>query len=137
MQLAKSWTLPISIMSGLTATYAIPWSFGDIDGYFIFTTVFPLLAQAIVAAATAVLAFLGKSSWLSLQITLLVIACINYFGFIFGVWGVDLPTLPKVLLALTTISLIPVLIWGRKRIDSNTNPMNQSSEQMPPDNSNW
>lgn len=137
MQLAKSWTLPISIMSGLTATYAIPWNFDNVDGYLVFTTIFPLLSQAVIAAATAVIAFLGKSSWLPLQIVLLVVATVNTFSFTFGFWGVVLPTLPKVLLVLTTCALIPVLIWGRKTVSASKVTADSETNSFKTDNSNW
>lgn len=134
MQLAKPWTLPISIMSGLTATYAIPWNFENVDGYLIFTTVMPLLVQAILAGTAAVLAFLGKRYWFGVQIATLVMAVINTFAFSLGIWGVDLPTLPTILLMITTVGLVPVLIWGKKL----ATPITVSDFQSPKtDTSNW
>jgi hypothetical protein len=124
-------------MSGLTATYSIPWNFESVDGYLVFTTIVPLLSQAVLAAATAVLAFLGKSSWLPLQISLLAVAFVNCVGFIFGFWGVVLPTLPKVLLATTTAALIPVLIWGRKSVSFYKESTSNNITNYNPDNSNW
>lgn len=137
MQLAKSWTLPISIMSGLTATYAIPWNFQDIDGYLIFTTIIPLITQAVLAATSAVLAFMGKSAWLPIQIAVTAIAAINCFGFSFGFWGVELPKLPLTLLVIASFALIPVLVWGRKSISGTNAENGHKSSEESIDNSNW
>lgn len=137
MQLAKSWTLPISIMSGLTATYAIPWNFNDVDGYLVFTTIVPLLAHAILAATSAVLAFMGKQSWLPIQISVTAVAVVNCCGFSLGIWGVELPTLPLTLLVITTLGLIPVLIWGRKLVSTSYETQTIQSNEGPVDSSNW
>ena len=134
MQIAKPWTLPISIMSGLTATYAIPWNFQNVDGYLIFTTVVPLLAQAVLAGIASVLAFLGKKSWFGIQIATVAVASVNCFAFSIGIWGVELPTLPKILLVVTTLAMVPALIWGRKKIiESPLNDVRQPTS----DTTNW
>jgi len=118
LNLAKPWILPVVIVSGLSATYAIPWNFPNIDGYFIFSTVVPLLAQAILCGVSSVLAFMGKEAWWPIQITTTVIASINSLGFWVGIWGVQLPALPLTLLILSTIGLYPALVWGRKKVDT-------------------
>lgn len=119
MQLARPWTLPLTIASGLAAAYAIPWNFQGNTGYVIFTTLVPLLTHASLSAVTTVMAFLGKSSWLTLQISTTVIAFVNSIGFSFGIWGVNLPNTPVALLWLSTLPLITIFIWGRKEISSN------------------
>lgn len=117
MNLARPWILPLVIFSGLSATYAIPWNFSNIDGYFIFSTIVPLLAQAILCGVSSVLAFMGKEAWWPIQITTTVIASINALGFSVAIWGVKLPGLPITLLILSTIGLYPTLIWGRKKLE--------------------
>jgi hypothetical protein len=130
VNLARPWILPVVIFSGLSATYAIPWNFTNIDGYFIFSTVVPLLAQAILCGVSSVLAFMGKEAWWPIQITTTVIASINSIGFLVAIWGVRLPGLPLTLLILSTIGLYPALIWGRKKLErEETAPISQSQTE--------
>lgn len=129
MNLARPWILPVVIVSGLSATYAIPWNFPNIDSYFIFSTVVPLLAQAVLCGVSSVLAFMGKEAWWPIQITTTVTAFINSIGFWIGIWGVRLPGLPLTLLILSTIGLFPALIWGRKKVESGVSA--QQSESRP------
>jgi hypothetical protein len=130
VNIARPWILPITIISGLSATYAIPWNFPNIDGYFIFSTIVPLLSQAGLCGACSVLAFMGKKTWWPIQITTTVLASVNSLGFWVGIWGVQLPVLPLSLLILSTIALYPALIWGRKRTEVEGDLM--SRENNPP-----
>lgn len=134
MQLARPWTLPLTIASGLAAAYAIPWDFQNNTGFVIFTTLVPLMAHAVLSAVTAVMAFMGKSSWLPLQISTTVIAFINSLGFSIGIWDVKLPGLPVTLLWISTLPLIAILIWGRKEI-ARGNKLHSSSPSI--DQTEW
>ena len=135
MQLAKPWVLPITIMSGLTATYAIPWNFESYDGYVIFTTISPLVTQALLAAVSAVLAFQGKSAWFSIQVLTTVVASTNSLAFTLGLWGSELPGLPKILLVVSSLALIPAIIFGHKKISESI--VRPSNEEDLPNSTNW
>ena len=70
--LARPWILPFVIVTGLAAAWAAPWTFADgTPVSFIFKTLVPLLIQAIISSVCAILAFLGKPSWLPLLIWVL------------------------------------------------------------------
>jgi hypothetical protein len=137
--IAKPWTLPIIILSGLSASYAIPWNHGPEVSLFRFIfLISPFLIQAGLSAVTAVFAFLGKKAWLGLLSSLLIIALINLSGALFKLWGFAMPGLPIFLLFVTTFALIGAIIWGRKDLAATslleTNPF-QSTEI--PKNSDW
>ena len=114
--LAQPWILPIVIVSGLASAYAIPWNYTNVSAVEILTTLIPLIAQFALACLTSVFAFLGKSSWLGFLIAAQSLSILNALLYGINFWGVLLPTLPKVLLTLTAISLVPTLIWGRKSV---------------------
>jgi hypothetical protein len=110
--------LPFVIISGLAAAWAAPWSFTPgTPVSFIFKTLVPLIAQAAIASACAVLAFLGKELWLPLLFTTIGISFVNAFSFAFGIWGVQFGTGQSVVLILVSFALIPTAIWGRKVVD--------------------
>lgn len=114
--LAKPWILPVVIISGLASAYAIPWNYNDVPAFAVLTTLLPLIAQFALACVTSVTAFLGKSVWLVFLGVTTGLAFLNATLFGLNLWGVAMPTLPKILLALTSIGLIPCLIWGRKQV---------------------
>jgi hypothetical protein len=114
--LAQPWILPIIITSGLASAYAIPWNYTNVPAFDVATTVLPLIGQFVLASLTAVFAFQGKSVWLSLLIATVSLSIVNLILFALDFWGVGLPALPKVLLVITGIALIPALIWGRKKV---------------------
>ena len=114
--LAKPWILPLVIVSGLASAYAIPWNYTDVSAFAILTTLVPLIGQFVLACLTSVFAFLGKSSWLIFMSIAAGLALLNSILFGLNLWGVLMPGLPKALLALTALSLIPCLIWGRKNV---------------------
>jgi len=114
--LAQPWILPLAIVSGLASAYAIPWNYTNVSAFEIFTTLIPLIAQFALACLTSVFAFLGRPSWLGFLIATVSVSIINALFFGLNFWGVLLPGLPKALLIITAISLIPSLIWGRKKV---------------------
>jgi hypothetical protein len=114
--LAQPWILPLVIVSGLASAYAIPWNYTNVSSVEIITTLIPLITQFALACLTSVFAFLGKSSWLGLLIGTVSLSMINSMLYGLNFWGVQLPALPKVLLLITALSLVPALIWGRKRV---------------------
>ena len=114
--LAQPWILPIVIISGLASAYAIPWNYTNVSTVEILTTLVPLIAQFSLACLTSIFAFLGKSSWLGFLIAAQSLSILNALLYGINFWGVSLPTLPKVLLTLTALALVPTLIWGRKPI---------------------
>lgn len=114
--LAQPWILPIVIVSGLASAYAIPWNYTNVRTVEILTTLIPLIAQFALACLTSVFAFLGKSSWLGLLIGTVSVSIVNALLYGLNFWGVQLPNLPKVLLFLTAVALVPTLIWGRRRV---------------------
>ncbi len=114
--LAQPWILPIIITSGLASAYAIPWNYQDVPALAIATTLLPLIGQFVLATLTSIFAFLGKSVWLPLLIATVSVSLVNATLFGLDFWGVGLPTLPKVLLILTSVCLVPTLIWGRKQV---------------------
>lgn len=113
--LARPWILPFIIVSGLASAYAIPWNYQNVSVLTIVSTVFPLVTQFVLSCLTSVFAFLGKSVWLSLLIATTSISMLNIILFGLNFWSVELPILPKFLIILTSLSLIPTLIWGRKK----------------------
>ena len=114
--LAQPWILPIVIVSGLASAYAIPWNYTNVSAVEILTTLVPLFTQFALACLTSVFAFLGKSSWLGFLIATVSVSLINSLLYGLNFWGVQLPNLPKILLFMTALSLVPTLIWGRKRV---------------------
>ena len=114
--LAQPWILPIVIVSGLASAYAIPWNYTNVSAVEILTTLIPLIAQFALACLTSVFAFLGKSAWLGFLIATISVSIINALLYGLNFWGVQLPNLPKILLFITALSLVPTLIWGRKRV---------------------
>lgn len=114
--LAQPWILPIVIISGLASAYAIPWSYTNISAFDIAATLIPMIAQFALACLTSVFAFLGKQAWLPSLIATASLSLTNALLYGMNFWGVQLPTLPKSLIVITAISLIPTLIWGRKKI---------------------
>lgn len=131
---AQPWILPIAIVSGLASAYAIPWNYTDVPGSAIVTTVVPLVSQFVLASVASVFAFLGRASWFTLLAVTTTISLLNSTLFALDFWGVGLPGLPKVLLVITSLGLIPALIWGKKKPLA-TNP--SSSFEMPQNNSEW
>ena len=116
--LARPWILPLVIVTGLAAAWAAPWSFSDgTPVSFIFKTLFPLLIQAIISSVCAILAFLGKPSWLPLLIATISISIVNAICFGFGVFGVKFGTSQIVVLTIVALALIPTVIWGRNVVD--------------------
>jgi hypothetical protein len=116
--LARPWILPFVIVTGLAAAWAAPWTF--VDGTpisFIFKTLVPLLIQAIISSICAILAFLGKPSWLPLLIATITISFINAVSFGFGIFDVKFGTAQTIVMALVAIALIPTVIWGRNVVD--------------------
>ena len=114
--LAQPWILPIVIISGLASAYAIPWSYTNISAFDIAATLIPMIAQFALACLTSVFAFLGKQVWLPSLIATTSLSLANALLYGMNFWGVQLPTLPKSLIIITAISLIPTLIWGRKKV---------------------
>ena len=133
--LAQPWILPLVIVSGLASAYAIPWNYQNVSSFAIATTLFPLIAQFVLACLTSVFAFLGKSVWLSLLIATVALSAINALFFGLDLWGVSLPNLPKFLILLTSLSLIPTLIWGRKK--ARYSPPNSGNFHASDEPSDW
>jgi hypothetical protein len=116
--LARPWILPFVIVTGLAAAWAAPWTFAEgTPVSFIFKTLVPLLIQAIISSLCAILAFLGKPSWLPLLIATITISFINAISFGFGVFEVKFGTAQIIVLAIVAFSLIPTVIWGRNVVD--------------------
>jgi len=116
--LAKPWILPFVIVTGLAAAWAAPWTFADgTPTSFIFKTYAPLFIQAIISSACAILAFLGKPSWLPLLIATITVSFINAVSFGFGVFGVKFGTSQIIVLFVVATALIPTIIWGRNVVD--------------------
>lgn len=114
--LAQSWILPIVIISGLASAYAIPWNYTNVSAFDIAATLVPLIAQFALACTTSVFAFQGKSAWLGLMIATTILTLGNALLYGVNFWGVQLPNLPKALIVITALSLIPALIWGKKTV---------------------
>ena len=112
--LAKPWILPIIIVVGLASAWAAPWTFGDATYFQIAQVLVPLIIQSVLSAATAILAFLGKPIWLGLMIATFAISFANSINFSTGIFGVSLPATQNVVLFITSLTLIPAFIWGRK-----------------------
>lgn len=116
--LARPWILPFVIVTGLAAAWAAPWTFEDgTPVFFIFKTLVPLLIQAIVSSVCAILAFLGKPSWLPLLIATISISFVNAISFGFGIFDVKFGTVQATVMALVAVALVPTVIWGRKIVD--------------------
>ena len=116
--LARPWILPFVIVTGLAAAWAAPWTFADgTPVSFIFKTLVPLLIQAIISSVCAILAFLGKPSWLPLLIATITISFINAISFGFGIFDVKFGTAQIIVLSLVAIALTPTVIWGRNVVD--------------------
>ena len=116
--LARPWILPFVIVTGLAAAWAAPWTFADGTPIsFIFKTLVPLLIQAIISSICAILAFLGKPSWLPLLIATITISFINAVSFGFGIFDVKFGTAQTIVMALVAVALIPTVIWGRNVVD--------------------
>ena len=116
--LARPWILPFVIVTGLAAAWAAPWTFADgTPVSFIFKTLVPLLIQAIISSLCAILAFLGKPSWLPLLIATISISFINAISFGFGIFDVKFGTAQIIVLFLVAIALVPTVIWGRNVVD--------------------
>ncbi len=133
--LAQAWILPLIIASGLASAYAIPWNYQNVSAFAIATTILPLISQFVLACLTSVFAFLGKQVWLSLLIATVAVSALNSISFGLDFWGVGLPRLPKILILLTSLSLIPTLIWGRKR--AKYSPPNSVTFDSSGDASDW
>jgi hypothetical protein len=102
----------------LAAAWAAPWTFADgTPVSFIFKTLVPLLIQAIISSVCAILAFLGKPSWLPLLIATISISFINALSFGFGIFDVKFGTAQIIVLSLVAIALVPTVIWGRNVVD--------------------
>jgi hypothetical protein len=114
--LAQPWILPFIIISGLASAYAIPWNYTNVSIFDVVMTLVPLIVQFALACTTSVFAFLGKSSWLGLLIATSTLSVINALLILVNFWGLQLPNLPKFLLLISSLSLIPSLIWGRKKV---------------------
>ena len=119
--LAKPWILPFVILAGLASAWAAPWDFGDSSTFRILSVLVPLIAQSILSAVTAIIAFLGKEAWLPLLIVTFIVSLINGIGFSVGLWGAKLPTTQNVVLILTSVALIPTFVWGRKLVNYQVN----------------
>lgn len=116
--LARPWILPFIIVAGLAAAWAAPWTFEDgTPASYIFRTLVPLIIQAVISSLCAVLAFLGKQSWLPLLIGTISVSLLNALSFSFGLFGVEFGTAQSVVLFLVALALIPTAIWGRKVVD--------------------
>lgn len=116
--LARPWILPFIIVAGLAAAWAAPWTFAEgTPPSFIFRTFVPLIAQAVIGSLCAVLAFLGKPSWLPLLIATISVSTLNAFSFAFGLFGVRFETTQAVVLIIVALALVPTAIWGRNIVD--------------------
>ena len=135
--LARPWILPFVIVTGLAAAWAAPWTFADgTPVSFIFKTLVPLLIQAIISSVCAILAFLGKPSWLPLLIATITVSFINAISFGFGIFDVKFGTAQIIVLALVAIALVPTVIWGRNVLDYAVNT-DMPTFNADPSHDNW
>ena len=135
--LAKPWILPFVIVTGLAAAWAAPWTFADgTPVSFIFKTLVPLLIQAIISSVCAILAFLGKPSWLPLLIATITVSFINAISFGFWIFDVKFGTAQIIVLALVAIALVPTVIWGRNVVDYAVNT-DMPTFNADPSHDNW
>jgi hypothetical protein len=135
--LARPWILPFVIVTGLAAAWAAPWTFADgTPVSFIFKTLVPLLIQAIISSVCAILAFLGKPSWLPLLIATISISFINALSFGFGIFDVKFGTAQITVLSLVAIALVPTVIWGRNVVDYAVNT-DMPTFNADPSHDNW
>ena len=135
--LARPWILPFVIVTGLAAAWAAPWTFADgTPVSFIFKTLVPLLIQAIISSVCAILAFLGKPSWLPLLIATITVSFINAISFSFGIFDVKFGTAQIIVLALVAIALVPTVIWGRNVVDYAVNT-DMPTFNADPSHDNW
>ena len=135
--LARPWILPFVIVSGLAAAWAAPWTFADgTPVSFIFKTLVPLLIQAVISSVCAILAFLGKPSWLPLLIATITVSFINAISFGFGIFDVKFGTAQIIVLTLVAIALVPTVIWGRNVVDYAVNT-EMPTFNADPSHDNW
>jgi hypothetical protein len=135
--LARPWILPFVIVTGLAAAWAAPWTFADgTPVSFIFKTLVPLLIQAVISSVCAILAFLGKPSWLPLLIATISISFVNAISFGFGIFDVKFGTAQTIVLFLVSIALVPTVIWGRNVVDYAVNT-DMPTFNADPNNDNW
>ena len=135
--LARPWILPFVIVTGLAAAWAAPWTFADgTPVSFIFKTLVPLLIQAIISSVCAILAFLGKPSWLPLLIATITVSFINAISFGFGIFDMKFGTAQIIVLALVAIALVPTVIWGRNVVDYAVNT-DMPTFNADPSHDNW
>ena len=135
--LARPWILPFVIVTGLAAAWAAPWTFADgTPVSFIFKTLVPLLIQAIISSVCAILAFLGKPSWLPLLIATITVSFINAISFGLGIFDVKFGTAQIIVLALVAIALVPTVIWGRNVLDYAVNT-DMPTFNADPSHDNW
>ena len=135
--LARPWILPFVIVTGLAAAWAAPWTFADgTPVSFIFKTLVPLLIQAIISSVCAILAFLGKPSWLPLLIATITVSFINAISFGFGIFDVKFGNAQIIVLALVAIALVPTVIWGRNVVDYAVNT-DMPTFNADPSHDNW
>jgi hypothetical protein len=135
--LARPWILPFVIVTGLAAAWAAPWTFADgTPVSFIFKTLVPLLIQAIISSVCAILAFLGKPSWLPLLIATITVSFVNAISFGFGIFDVKFGTAQIIVLAFVAIALVPTVIWGRNVVDYAVNT-DMPTFNADPSHDNW
>jgi hypothetical protein len=135
--LARPWILPFVIVTGLAAAWAAPWTFADgTPVSFIFKTLVPLLIQAVISSVCAILAFLGKPSWLTLLIATITVSFINAISFGFGIFDVKFGTAQIIVLTLVAIALVPTVIWGRNVVDYAVNT-DMPTFNADPSHDNW
>ena len=135
--LARPWILPFVIVTGLAAAWAAPWTFADgTPVSFIFKTLVPLLIQAIISSVCAILAFLGKPSWLPLLIATIAVSFVNAISFGFGIFDVKFGTAQIIVLTLVAIALVPTVIWGRNVVDYAVNT-DMPTFNADPSHDNW
>lgn len=135
--LARPWILPFVIVTGLAAAWAAPWTFADgTPVSFIFKTLVPLLIQAIISSVCAILAFLGKPSWLPLLIATITVSFVNAISFGFGIFDVKFGTAQIIVLALVAIALVPTVVWGRNVVDYAVNT-DMPTFNADPSHDNW
>jgi hypothetical protein len=135
--LARPWILPLVIATGLAAAWAAPWTFADgTPVSFIFKTLVPLLIQAVISSVCAILAFLGKPSWLPLLIATISISFINAISFGFGIFDVKFGTAQTIVLFLVAVALVPTVIWGRNVVDYAVTT-DMPTFNADPSNDNW
>jgi hypothetical protein len=135
--LARPWILPFVIVTGLAAAWAAPWTFADgTPVSFIFKTLVPLLIQAVISSVCAILAFLGKPSWLPLLIATITVSFINAISFGFGIFDVKFGTAQIIVLTLVAIALVPTVIWGRNVVDYAVNT-DMPTFNADPSHDNW